>query len=293
MTKESVDSNGTDEEPVVLPERKFVLPPETKIRELYTYETEKVETKPGTWNTLIVTVFRNSPDGSKEKVFEYPRNYSMMQTFEPFRQLKDGVWKDYALISTKYTRFEVVDLEAGEIVAVEETPRVTQEYLDGIPAKQREPGGWAAEWKVGDERPGWGFCPVDFRVVDFQDRFNFDSINKPGYSREGEPAKYLYPDEQLNGYTGQWALYSGCIWGDDNGWKLRFIDLSRISEGIVTADERFGYVTLSGSLDDVMVSWSGGKHLLYLPVEVVADVTTGKIEPVPMNWGSDDDDLWD
>lgn len=289
------DKNVAPAEPekeVVLPERNFVFPPETKIRELYTYETKNVETDPKKWRQVSVTVYRNNPDGSRDEVFSYLRNYSMMQTFEPFRQLKDGVWKDYALISTHYTRFEVVDLEAGEIIAAEPVPQVTQEYLDNIPAKYREPGGWAADWKVGDERPGWGFCPVEFKVLDFQDKFTFATVNKPGYSKEGEPAKYLYSDEELNSYTGQWALYSGCLWGDDNGWKLRYIDLSRISEGVVTSDERFGYVPLSASLDEVMVSWVSGKHVVYLPVQVIADVSTGKIEPVPMNWGSDDDDLW-
>ena len=60
----------------------------------------------------VVGVIGTIPDETDcEPVFTYKRNYSLLSTFEPFRQFKDGKWKDYALISTIYTRFEVVDLE--------------------------------------------------------------------------------------------------------------------------------------------------------------------------------------
>lgn len=277
----------------VLLSRKFPLPPTYNIRERYTFDTETVETKPGAWNTLIVTVYRNTPAG-KEKIFSYPRNYSMMKTFEPFRQLKDGVWKDYALISTEYTRFEVADLETGEIIAVESYPAISQEWLDGLPEKSREPGGWAAEYKVGDERPGWGFCPVDFKVFDMWDRFTVENVNTVYTSTApGIAPRLLYPDEQLNNYTGQWALYSGCVWGDDNGWKMRFIDLSRISEGVVTSEDRFGYVPLGEDLNEVMFSSTPGQERVHFSVQTSANLHTGKVPRMSLNWaeaGSDDDD---
>lgn len=44
---------------------------------------------------------------------------------------------------------------------------------------------------------------------------------------------------------------SGCIWGDDWCYKLQAIDLTKISEGIVQNDERFGYFAIQGNLSDV------------------------------------------
>ncbi|MDX2093735.1 MAG: hypothetical protein SFX73_38205, partial [Kofleriaceae bacterium] len=71
-----------------------------------------------------------------EKVGEYVRNYSMLHTFEPFRQ--NG--HDYALISRNYTRTAVLDLATGTVIAEE-----------------------------AEDAPGSGFCPVGFYVPDWWD----------------------------------------------------------------------------------------------------------------------------
>jgi hypothetical protein len=49
-------------------------------------------------------------------IASYDRNYSMLQTFEPFRQGE----RAFALISTHYTATSVMDLNTGQIVAAEE-----------------------------------------------------------------------------------------------------------------------------------------------------------------------------
>jgi hypothetical protein len=35
------------------------------------------------------------------------------------------------------------------------------------------------------------------------------------------------------------------IWGDDSSWKLQYLDLSQIRQGIIHRDDRFGYVELA------------------------------------------------
>jgi len=224
-------------------------------------------------------------------VYEYDRNYRMADTFEPFRQLRNGIWYDYALISPDYTRFEVVDLGKGEVVAVEPYPTITQEWLDRIDEKAKTGDGWAAKYNVGDERPDWGFCPVDFRVIDWRDRFTDESPNQTYSYGKGDDRveKLVHTDEKLYSLTGQWALYTGCVWGDDSSWKLRYIDLSRISEGVVTSEDRFGYFPLSGSLD--AVEYDSTADEFYIPVEVIVSRKSGKAFDPGLKWTQDYDEM--
>lgn len=220
--------------------------PTKGIREMY--KPEVTVTSQG-WTQIHVDVMRldGTDDSGQEiwtKVAEYDRNYSLLKTFEPFQQLQDGRWRHYALISTRYTRLEVLDLQNGEIIAVEPFPKADQRFAENSNGKYKE----------GDELPGFGFCPMEFHVPDWWDEFDESFLPKKdpetGQLKQGfhsEDFAISLVDE-FNAYTGQWALYGGCIWGDDSSAKLRYIDLSKISEGIVAADERFGYVSLPNDL---------------------------------------------
>jgi len=261
----------------------FVVPPAQNIYEKYTFRAEKKENRPGTWNSTVVTVELHHEDGSVEDIFEYERNYSMYKTFEPFRQFKDGAWHEYALISTRYTRFEVLDLEKREIIAVEPYPTITEE----IHARWRAAGyaDLCEKEPVGTEKPGAGFCPVEFYVPDWAENKDENSPYLLNYKEDG----FLYDEDDLLDRTGQFALYMGCIWGDDSGgWNIRYIDLSRISEGVVTSDERFGYISFAGkSLKEIDV-WEEGR--MVIPVEMVVDASTGKAFKIEANWSDEDED---
>lgn len=79
-----------------------------------------------------------------------------------------------------------------------------------------------------------GFCPVGFYVPDWWD-LRDDSIlpGSPNWSKDSE-----LPD-------GTFGFVWGCIWGDDSTWKVQWLDLSRVVDGVLTREERFGYVELS------------------------------------------------
>jgi hypothetical protein len=109
----------------------FQIPPRPIPRERYSVEVEASEASPGRWKTVHVEV----REGDRT-VGSYDRNYSMLRTFEPFRQGD----RDYALISPRYTATSVMDLETGAIVAAEE------------PTSS-------------------GFCPVGFYVPDWWDLY--------------------------------------------------------------------------------------------------------------------------
>ena len=83
------------------------------------------------------------------------------------------------------------------------------------------------------EEPGtFGFCPTGFYV--------------PETKHLGED----WGDGEIVGPDGQFGFVCGCIWGDDCSWKIQHLDLSKITEGVLTHDDRFGYIELMGGGND-------------------------------------------
>jgi hypothetical protein len=115
--------------------------------------------------------------------------------------------RDFALVSRRYTKTAVVDLASGQFVA-EET----------------------------ETNPGFGFCPVGFYVPDWWDLHDGSIIpGSPSWD-----ADYEWP-------VAPFGFVWGCIWGDDSSWKVQYLDLSRVAEGVIKREERFGYVELATS----------------------------------------------
>lgn len=79
-----------------------------------------------------------------------------------------------------------------------------------------------------------GFCPVGFYVPDWWDVHDDGII--PG-------SQYWSRDREWP--TGEFGFVWGCRWGDDSSWKVQHLDLRRVQEGVITRDERFGYVELA------------------------------------------------
>lgn len=265
----------------------FYPVPSRPIRDVYTAVPEVVS-EPKSWEKIKVSVYRHDVDGTKTKIAEYSRNYSMLQTFEPFRQLRNGVWRDYALISDRYTRLAVLDLEEGIIAATEAYPAATESYVNMT--KKYHPESTIA---IGDPVPGNGFCPATFYVPEFFDDFKLDdytsreamdkdiqstaeALSYVGDDNTKEQFAADWCDEYLWSSSGQWGVYAGCVWGDDSSYKLRYVDLSKISEGIVTTDDRFGYVELpEGKLKDLITLDAESKRII-VSVPVRFDLDTGK-----------------
>jgi len=114
--------------------------------------------------------------------------------------------REFALISRDYTRTAVLDLTSGEVVA-EET------QLGGA---------------------GTGFCPVGFFVPDWWDVQ--DGSKLPG-------SEHWDSDDEWP--VGDFGFVWGCYWGDDSSWKVQYLDLSRVQQGIILRDGRYGYVELA------------------------------------------------
>jgi hypothetical protein len=146
--------------------------------------------------------------GSAPDVLERICNYERYyRMLQTFEPFRQGT-QEYALISQDYTRTAVLDLSSGKVIAEE---------------------------PLGDP-PGSGFCPVGFYVPDWWD-VNDDSII-PG-------SKYWSTDEEWP--TGDFGFVWGCHWGDDSSWKVQYLDLSQVQQGVIKRQERFGYLELATS----------------------------------------------
>jgi hypothetical protein len=113
----------------------FEIPSLPKPRDRYFALPIRKPNRPGTWDSTIVEIFRRGESGVNQRVADYERNYSLLRTFEPFRQGN----REMALVSRDYTKTAVIDLASGQIIAEESGSR------------------------------GSGFCPAGFFVPDWWD----------------------------------------------------------------------------------------------------------------------------
>ena len=210
----------------------FVIPPRPTPRERF---TARAFPNPGWgWTQCHVQVFDQGA-----VIAEYERNYAMLRTFEPFRQGD----RDFALISTHYTRTSVLDLDTGQVIATEpETPN------------------------------GHGFCPVGFYVPDWWD------VNRAA----GVPGSSTWRPEDDEWPNGLFGFVWGAIWGDDSTYKVQYLDLSRVTEGLLARDERFGYLPLAASerlepWEFIRCEISGGEPSVQFAIERTYDLLNGEL----------------
>jgi hypothetical protein len=176
----------------------FEIPPRPSPRDRFSTRV----TRTSAYESWTVTHVEILDDG--RVVASYDRNYSMLQTFEPFRQGR----RNFALVSPHYTATSVIDLDTGQIVAAE------------------EPG-------------ADGFCPVGFYVPDWWDVHGEGTL----------PGTMTWTSDDEWPHAGDFGFVWGCLWGDDSSWKVQYLDLSRIQQGELRREERFGYLKLAARPD--------------------------------------------
>jgi len=126
---------------------------------------------------------------------------------------------------------------------------------------------------IADEKPdSGGFCPVGFYVPDWHD------VHDPSMIPS---ARYWSTDDEWP--TGNFGFVWGCVWGDDTSWKIQHLDLSRITEGILVRDDRFGYVALATEPKihpkRFITLWrEDGKPKVRFRIELPFDLDTGAAE---------------
>jgi len=172
-------------------------------------EIAKLDFGEGYWNHIEVGVFEKKPDETEVQIGSYTRNYHCLyKTFFPFQ--KDGKW--YTLYSKDYTSTRVMSLPDCK--------------------------------DLGGESPhGFGFCPVEYYVPQAWEVGDDTHDGKVETDFKEIGGEYL-PDPEYLKELGSFGFLAGCVWGDDSSWKIQYLDLSRVEEGIIKREEKFGYIEL-------------------------------------------------
>ena len=184
----------------------------------FSIEAERIDNGKGYWGYQKITVYRDgTPIGGYTRTYETGAE----RTFHPFQVGTE--W--YALYSAQYTATRVA--------------RLTDTFED-----------WC-----GETPSAGGFCPVEFFVpMNFTEHYTNKTTGEDLSYNVWLDGEYEDEAEFFTDATGksiQWANYgfvSGCQWGDDTSWKLRYIDLSKIPDKVLTIQERFGYWELADNM---------------------------------------------
>ena len=188
---------------------------------------EHVTTKPGCWQSSVIQIIKtplikednkcpyrditNITNVGKTYTYNYPGFRPTL--FAPFKFNNNF----YALYSVDYTATRVMRLF-------------------------EKAGVWDWEDWCGEDGDACGFCPIEF-YVPCPHKINLHS----------HPELAINVCRTITMSCGTWDIFiynpsyafiSGCQWGDDSSWKLRYIDLSEIESKKITITDKFGYLEL-------------------------------------------------
>jgi len=115
-----------------------------------------------------------------------------------------------------------------------------------------------------------GFCPVGFYVPDWWD-INDGSILPGSMGWRGD----------LESPSGDFGFVWGCVWGDDDSWKVQYLDLSKVRQGEILRDDRFGYIELAThpeleAKEFIRCSFAGGERTVTFSVVATFDLASGE-----------------
>jgi hypothetical protein len=149
---------------------------------------------------------------NEEKVGEFLRNYSSygVRTFAPFK-IKDQ-W--FALYSPNYTCIKIMSLPDCQEIG-------------------------------GEKSSAYGFCPVDIFVPQYQIHEWTDKDGEIQEVKEYDP-ECFEPEKEI--FYENFAFVAGCVWGDDNSWKIEIRDISQTHEGIIKNIPEWGYYEIPHNL---------------------------------------------
>ena len=241
------------------------------------FYAETIENKnPGGWGNLVIGVYQqDEKDGEKKLLGTYERNYST--NFNNFSYCRKGD-RFFALYSPNYTSTRVMEIFPGngfkDIGGEEKAgggfcptdlyiPQVREYIFEQFSVPNR-----VKDWKnlLYSFPPGTRITErytesrLDRVQLYYPDGKEIRAYNGKFdvYKRDGvEHKNYRYdrvygPEKAMETvlveYPPTHAFVAGCYWGDDSSWKIQYIDVSRIDEGIIKRDERFGYIELPSNL---------------------------------------------
>lgn len=193
-------------------------PPQRLPRQRYSQQWNATGNDRGAWSVSDVLIIDHDavvePGHDDDRIVaRYQRNFHGKPPFDAFRQRdrQTGEWRHFALASSDYTATGVLALDGKD----------------------------AGAFIANEEPDPFGFCPVGFYVPDWHDAHDGSVLPGSEYWNDNR----MWPDGTL-------GFVWGCVWADDSDWKVQALDLSRIQDGIITRDDRWGYLRLDTISDD-------------------------------------------
>jgi len=180
---------------------------------------------------------------SEEQIGEYERSsYTRDSTFYPFQ--KNG--QDFALYSPHYSEIKILELPSCKDIGGVETEKddfcAIDFYVPSYMEQQITSRTTSSEGKI--EEKTW-----TVRVSEPKDEKLFKYVKSHPYEnvKTGEKgiSETIYRPLTSRLYY-PFGFVHGCYWMDD--YTVHFLDLSKVEEGIIKREARFGYIEIPNNL---------------------------------------------
>jgi hypothetical protein len=226
---------------------------------------DQIDKGKGCWSYQKIGVFQQDAQGQDPYLIgEYIRNYHAFS--ETFAVTRKGD-KYYALYSPHYTGTRVLEITPGvgiKDIGGEEKDSdgfcPVELYIPTIRQHVSEDDYSENDWKNLLEKfpPGARIGDISSKmsgrkIIYYEDgtrvRAYTGKINDAGTSYERDEYRWVWGPKKDYAYGSvilppKHAFVAGCYWGDDTSWKIQYFNISRIDEGIIVREERFGYISL-------------------------------------------------
>lgn len=274
---------------------------DNELTEYPTFSAKVVEREEKGWGGVTVAVLQHNYKDHVLELGRYKRNYST--NFNNFAWTRKGD-QYFALYSPHYTCTRVMRLDPGkgfEDIGGEEKDGdgfcPTDLYIPTVQEYVSEEFHTHPADKIKDWSKLLDYYPSGSRTVGMSKHKGRQQLQYPdgrrvqAYDNPEKPDSFNWiwgPEKEMeSGFVvlpPQHAFVAGCYWGDDSSWKIQYMDVSRIDEGIIKRDERFGYIELPPGLtlkqaiqfDDI--TEANGRFKMAVDIEF--DITTG----TPIIW---------
>lgn len=146
------------------------------------------------------------------------------------------------------------------------------------PFRQWDGQDWRQMAIIAHELHSWCVADLDAgRIVATRRDPLLDGEPAPGMSFYPHRFRIFGPEDNPSA-DGTWGVMAGCLWGDDDYYKLRHVELSGAQNGSVYEDERYGYLELPNGvgLDHVALA---GPDTVVVPTAIAVHKTTGRVHP--------------
>ncbi len=254
-------------------------------------------------NSYVIGVFEHrADDGNEIQIGSYERNYGFLRTFWWFRRGS----RHFALYSPDYTATRIMEILPGR-------------GFDDIGGEEPASDGFCpVEFYIPDcrEYRSQEYSGLGEQIGDWADplaslpagcEFQKEAGTHRGTAKlRGADGRYIEQEVKRKGFDGTESVVKVPVWGEqqdyESGWikfppdhgfvfgcfwacpyQIQYLDLSRVEEGIILREERFGYIELPQSVllrDAIRIHGLSETPKVDITISTQWDLRTGKMKPL-------------